>query len=801
MSIINPGNSGRSNLNHLSELVGQDASAFRLTDGGKLESDGWMAFCSGVNRVFGFGKSDDDVVENKKTLEFVLGQIETGTSKSVRDALMTRTLKLAGDSDGAKYTVKDRLTRGTYVSSEMIRQLQCMATGMHEAEIANKATVDAFFGRPILGGDLDGPQSSAVGQSQTDQPCGFAQIVKHLQERGTEAYPKEQTAFWQNFGNFLLDGDKLSDKGKKYLADSGVLAKIERHVVNSSRAEKKIGAQDLQALTEKSVNSGLLHNAIARDLNLAYLTKLGEEGLADAVCDWLKATNDTSGITQNDCDWLSSELAEAAKSNRSLALPTEHSLTGMATSLFERLLPGEGRNPFKLLSEISEALQANAKKERLIPGSSHKVDNQESTTNQLVDIKNAMRPKVIGRMDVARLMGDSVKPILLARRQRINEIQTTNIEARSEKSKQLEINLAPFGALKQISAVWLSNRDSDPQYDRINRPTTASAFAREVLLRPILVAKHRQSQFDFDDAHETEKSKLESSIASRQGAVDLSGDKKKNSALSGDNKRQLNEYQMRQMQSMRSQVAQMEQGIAGLLDDTLPVLDRYSEFNRHLETCRLLPGGIRGLPNNDLEGLEMVAGRLLEDARNLDGVAQMLDRKYLDENNGELSTFEKRDRDDIIAGLRPPVIALSEAVDTITSKAQTVLRITGEVKKLAQLDEEMKGLAESMKELFAGLVSEPPVRETNEAQGPSTNPFDSSNSQVVSEPEVRDVETTPARSTNPFAEENLPESLKSASKSSVASSQTNVSPPQQGTAQSTNPFDPPQPRADYNPFK
>jgi len=321
--------------------------------------------------------------------------------------------------------------------------------------------------------------------------------------------------------------------------------------------------------------------------------------------------------------------------------------------------------------------------------------------------------------------------------------------------------------------------------------------------------------------HGAEKLNFDPSFSGPYGAVDQKGDANKPSALSGDNKRQFNEYQMRQMKLMRANVESMEQGMVGLLGETLPVLDRFSEFSRRLEACQLQQGGIGALGNKDLEGLQREASSLLEEAQNLDGIAMMLGSKYLSPHRGELSEFEDSHRNDIMDGLRPPVAALLQAVDTINSKVKAVKSLVNDI-QLQRLSADATDFFASMKDLVAGPVSEPPVQEAEEVRGRSTNPFAPENfpegltsastgstqstnpfdrpaSQVVSEPQVRESEEPRGPSTNPFDDENATQN--SSSTRPLNPGQSNVSPPQRGATESTNPFDQPPSQSNYNPFR
>lgn len=109
-------------------LISEKSSAFVVKDG-RIESSGSMAFRSGLHRMFGQEKSTDDVKANKETMRFILDHVGQRLTNAEMKEVMEGKLRLSGDKE--VLTVQDRLDRGTYVSSDLIRQLRMIIQDVH----------------------------------------------------------------------------------------------------------------------------------------------------------------------------------------------------------------------------------------------------------------------------------------------------------------------------------------------------------------------------------------------------------------------------------------------------------------------------------------------------------------------------------------------------------------------------------------------------------------------------------------------------------------------------------------------
>jgi hypothetical protein len=117
------GKTGGPDLNLLERLSKAPGGVIKVDETGNrftMDQTG-MTFRSGLHRMFRQDKSEEDIQQNKSTLRSILDEIGQKAGQDVLDEVMTRNLKLGGDRE--TYTVGDRLQRGTYVSSTLVKEL------------------------------------------------------------------------------------------------------------------------------------------------------------------------------------------------------------------------------------------------------------------------------------------------------------------------------------------------------------------------------------------------------------------------------------------------------------------------------------------------------------------------------------------------------------------------------------------------------------------------------------------------------------------------------------------------------
>src|SRR4051812_26009667 len=111
-------------LGLLERLSRAPGGAIRVDETGKrfTMDDTGMTFRSGINRLFKQGKSEDDIQQNRATLQSLLDEIGEKAGGAVLEKVMNSELRLSGDGKNS-YSVGDRLERGTYVSGTLVAEL------------------------------------------------------------------------------------------------------------------------------------------------------------------------------------------------------------------------------------------------------------------------------------------------------------------------------------------------------------------------------------------------------------------------------------------------------------------------------------------------------------------------------------------------------------------------------------------------------------------------------------------------------------------------------------------------------
>ena len=117
------GKTSQPDLGFLERLSQAPSGTIKVDESGKrFTMDTDMTFRSGTHRLFGQGKSEEDVQQNRATLSSILDYIGEKAGQSVLDKVLNSELRLGGDGKNS-YTVGDRLERGTYVSNKLVAEL------------------------------------------------------------------------------------------------------------------------------------------------------------------------------------------------------------------------------------------------------------------------------------------------------------------------------------------------------------------------------------------------------------------------------------------------------------------------------------------------------------------------------------------------------------------------------------------------------------------------------------------------------------------------------------------------------
>ena len=140
------GKTGQPDLGFLERLSQAPSGAIKVDESGKrftMDQTG-MTFRSGLHRMFKQEKSEEDIQQNRSTLQSILDEIGQKAGQDVLDEVMARNLKMGGDRE--TYTVGDRLQRGTYVSSTLVKELLQITRGViaeRNEAIAGQQRLDA----------------------------------------------------------------------------------------------------------------------------------------------------------------------------------------------------------------------------------------------------------------------------------------------------------------------------------------------------------------------------------------------------------------------------------------------------------------------------------------------------------------------------------------------------------------------------------------------------------------------------------------------------------------------------------
>jgi hypothetical protein len=331
---------GSPRLGQLDKLVDENAGSFVVKDG-KLESSVGMSFRSGLRRTFGMEKSTEDVTANKEALLFVLSHVRESLgvlAGSYGDSVYARVLqgqtRLPGDSK--PITVAERFARGTYVSSELIKQIssiarqELQAMQVEERQRAqnferyspvNKAVVQQFFGHEPDLDDVGLLDTAKIKLSQLatkligDTRPGFMQAIEELVRDGTDEYPPEMKPVWDAFEGFWLRGENeapgVRDK---------ILAQLERRVraaaAKAAAEGKPIDFEMLKSEMKRFLTGPLYFSQFVDLANKKMIDSLTTDDIAEAVRLWGQIHKDDPEVSQQDCDWLAYELEVATELNR-----------------------------------------------------------------------------------------------------------------------------------------------------------------------------------------------------------------------------------------------------------------------------------------------------------------------------------------------------------------------------------------------------------------------------------------------------------------------------------------------------
>jgi len=439
-----------------------------------------VSFAAARRKVFG-GKKDANKAKNQASIRATLDYVESQTSKAVRKQVENAYIKLDGDPPGSKLTVKDRIDRGTFLSSNFIAQLKHATIHAQKAVVMaqNQQTVDNFFStQPSTAQNKIDPmyddlfsETANKAQDKEVEKSGLSHwIDDKVADGGFKSFPAkdfpktyetlqnaihEQTqAPPDDVGKNRRDGflgplrarvDQLqSEAANAKLGATGRDSPIQIHDQNlRNAAENHFGSKKVFGKVVASVNANLIqeHTTRGPDLN---------KNLATAVRGYVNANDaQTVGdITQDEVDWLADQI----ENEEYLDLPEPN--------LAKRMFPSydEGRDMFNITEQLrSEMIDGVT---QLQPEFREELAELRARNAPVKDVVT-LEKKVVSHLKnlqefkpetFSKLLGGTVKKIIHERRARLDQINKKQATFRRQNETQLGDNLSKFPDLNNAAA-------------------------------------------------------------------------------------------------------------------------------------------------------------------------------------------------------------------------------------------------------------------------------------------------------------------------------------------------------------
>lgn len=187
-------------------------------------------------------------------------------------------------------------------------------------------------------------------------------------------------------------------------------------------------------------------------------------------------------------------------------------------------------------------------------------------------IQQISHPKPFTPQDIARMMGESVKPIMLEHRQQIERLQQQDLQAFRKNDEALRSALDQ-GDYRRLLA--MKKQCTSEEFGQLGQPTTVAGFCKALLMV---------------------------SIESKEYERAVTSAKDRNNNLDDPEV-------MKDVITTAKMNAKIQEQI---LDQFLPVLDDATEFEREVHALRTGPGGLAGADTETLRRLDAKAKDLAE---------------------------------------------------------------------------------------------------------------------------------------------------------------------------------------------
>jgi hypothetical protein len=441
-------------------------------------------------------------------------------------------------------TVEDRIQRGTYLSGELAGQIKNKFETIVQKSIelttdkmviydqkkeqarideanrrganlerlgpTNQDSVKRFLGQEVKNegilstlvntgaGIIDGIQSGIDNLTGKEtRGTAFERSLLQIREQGTTDHPPGDFRYWDAFEEHWTRAMTAPENSIEGMEFGWVQRKLELFANNMAREgtivdEKMLGAQ-LTKLTTNFMMSGRI-----QDLSNHNYVQDGArsfEELSKAILVWRdqQPLEVREQISQNDCEWLAREMLLGQEGDRLLRERAPNVITSVkdwATDLFSFNKTYGKFSSEELRIKILDTVIENYGKTTLpylMPHGErqhhylHKYD--DNPNEQLKGWFEFKNPPPWGPKELAGLLGDSIKEVLIDRHKRMEEMMPELREVR-ESREILQQSLEPFPLLKVQTQRYMDH----PEVVKLT-PRSPGQFINAMITDPLIYAR------------------------------------------------------------------------------------------------------------------------------------------------------------------------------------------------------------------------------------------------------------------------------------------------------------------------
>jgi len=595
----------------LKSLVDKDSHAFQVKDG-KVESSGTMAVRSGLNWM-GFGKIEEDVKTNRDTITFLMGEIEKGTSKEVREKLWNSVVDIG---DGKKLKLSERFERGTYVSSNLVQEMRYLTGKFWREEQGiqqqnnelniryhdGRREIQGFLGKEkqqdgigdvIVDGIVDGVSKLAKTVFGISRETEFDSLVKDLCQHGSPNLPRDENSrLWDCVEDLFARG---GDKDRAL-----IMGQVERHLAGKAAAAAHEGRtltkDEIREYTREFLTGPKMVPVWVSIANHDRINKLSSDDVIGAVREWAKVNNRPD--LENACQWLAGELELTQQDDwQQMVRPLrdmqrDTSIMGKLKEFLTFEQYDEGRD----VEQIGETIYKSIRDNYMELRSEDKNKTQQERFQDLCKLhgddlgkiwQEFTNPHQFTDRDLAMLIGnDTIEKILVEHQEKMDKLNIEEVQLKKQQRENLT-NALPFEVFPGLHT--LKNKMTDDVLRWMGQPETAGDFVKGML--QLSMHQHVSGTL-IDDAKTEMTEQLRKEGKLQEGeAPDLWLSNEKQEEIVNQTKDFVK--------------TEMEQ-----LDKLMPSLDEFRKFEQELGELSKREGGLKGLPKQELDRLDTKAREL-----------------------------------------------------------------------------------------------------------------------------------------------------------------------------------------------